>query len=149
MLDRLHRLLREGWTGRADDAGEEIRVATAALLFHILNADGVVDAHERTILKSALKTHFELSDQETRALVEEAEERDRAAIDLYGFTSVVKANLDREARLGVVELIWHMVFADDDIGELEDNLVWRIAELLGVDGQERIALRQRVAARSR
>ena len=32
--------------------------------------------------------------------------------------------------------------------EFEDNLIWRVADLLGVSSTERIALRHRVAAAS-
>jgi len=37
-----------------------------------------------------------------------------------------------------------MVFADDQRDELEDNLLWRAADLLGVSPQERIELRRRI-----
>jgi len=37
-----------------------------------------------------------------------------------------------------------MVFADGVLHELEDNVVWRIAELLAVDSRNRVLLKQRV-----
>jgi uncharacterized tellurite resistance protein B-like protein len=43
-------------------------------------------------------------------------------------------------------MVWRIVYADGRSDELEDNLVWRAADLLGVPSRERIALRQRVAA---
>jgi uncharacterized tellurite resistance protein B-like protein len=41
-------------------------------------------------------------------------------------------------------MMWEIVYADGQRDELEDNLVWRAADLLGVSQQERIALRRRV-----
>jgi uncharacterized tellurite resistance protein B-like protein len=41
-----------------------------------------------------------------------------------------------------------MVYADGEVHEFEDNLVWRIAELLGVQSRDRIARRARVAGRT-
>ena len=40
-----------------------------------------------------------------------------------------------------------MVYADGELHELEDNVVWRIAELIHVERNDRIALRQRVETR--
>jgi uncharacterized tellurite resistance protein B-like protein len=43
-------------------------------------------------------------------------------------------------------MMWQIIYADGRADELEDNLVWRAADLLGVSSQERIELRRRVAA---
>jgi uncharacterized tellurite resistance protein B-like protein len=40
--------------------------------------------------------------------------------------------------------MWEIVYADGELHELEDNVVWRVAELIGVDSRERIALRHLV-----
>jgi uncharacterized tellurite resistance protein B-like protein len=47
-----------------------------------------------------------------------------------------------------IELLWEIVYADGENHELEDNLVWRVSELLGVDGRDRVLLRQAVQARA-
>ncbi len=44
-------------------------------------------------------------------------------------------------------MLWEMVYADGNVTEFEDNLIWRAADLLGISSRERIELRQRVAAR--
>jgi uncharacterized tellurite resistance protein B-like protein len=43
-------------------------------------------------------------------------------------------------------MMWEIVFADGQVDEFEDNIVWRAADLLGVSARERIELRRRVAA---
>ena len=73
-----------------------------------------------------------------------AEAADREAVDLYGFTSVLKRQLDEKDRERIVEMMWELVFADGKVHEFEDNLVWRAAELLGVSSQARIRLKQAV-----
>jgi uncharacterized tellurite resistance protein B-like protein len=40
--------------------------------------------------------------------------------------------------------MWKLVYADGTVHEFEDNAVWRVAELLGVPSQTRIALKKRV-----
>ena len=77
-----------------------------------------------------------------------ANERDKEAVDLYGFTSVLKRELDEAGRIEIIEMMWKLVFADGEIHEFEDNLVWRVAELLGVSRRDRIRMRQNVEAQS-
>jgi uncharacterized tellurite resistance protein B-like protein len=38
-----------------------------------------------------------------------------------------------------------MVYADGRVSEFEDNVMWRVSDLLGVSTRDRIALRQEVA----
>jgi uncharacterized tellurite resistance protein B-like protein len=52
--------------------------------------------------------------------------------------------LDEQGRLRVVEMLWKMAFADGAISEFEDNVMWRVADLLAVSPRDRIVLRQQV-----
>jgi uncharacterized tellurite resistance protein B-like protein len=124
------------------------RLAIAALLVHAVSIDGVVDEAEKTAIRAVLKREFDLSDDETRELVAEGRERDNEAVDLYTFTSVLKRALDEKGRKRSVEMLWKIVYADGQVHEFEDNLVWRVAELLGVSRRERLRLK-RQAAKSR
>lgn len=144
MLDAIRQLLRN-LTGEAAEPAPppiDARLATAALAVHTVAIDGVIADSERDKLRGVLKSHFELSDGETEALIAEAHRRDREAVDLYAFTSVLKRALDAEGRLAVIGLLWQLVYADGEVREFEDNLVWRVAELLGVSSRERIRLRK-------
>lgn len=127
---------------------DEIQIAAAALLFHIIDADGVRDEVERQRLEEILGEEFALEGQELHQLLQAGEEADRAAVDLYSFTSVLKRWLSREERLSFIRILWEIVYADGVRNELEDNLVWRIAELLDVEREDRVALRQSVAQRA-
>jgi uncharacterized tellurite resistance protein B-like protein len=42
-------------------------------------------------------------------------------------------------------MMWQVVFADRKNHELEDNMVWRIAELIGVSTRDRTILRAQMA----
>jgi uncharacterized tellurite resistance protein B-like protein len=44
-------------------------------------------------------------------------------------------------------MMWELVYADGQVSEFEDNVVWRAADLLGVSARDRIDLKHRVAAR--
>jgi hypothetical protein len=42
-------------------------------------------------------------------------------------------------------MMWEVVYADGRVNELEDNIIWRVADLLGVTTRQRVELRQQIA----
>ena len=131
-----------------DMGEEEVRLAVAALLYRVVAVDGVVSPAERAMLGELLKDRFGLDPQRTDALVHAAEAADEEAIDLYRFTSLLKQRLEVEDRERIIEMMWRLVYADGSMHEFEDNLVWRVSELLAVSSQARIRLKQVVRDRS-
>lgn len=126
---------------------EEVRLAAAALLVHATVVDGDVDRREGEVLRDVLERRFELDHGQAGRLIKQAAEKEKEAVDLYGFTSVLTRRLDRQGRLQIVEMLWEVVVADGVIHEFEANLVWRAAELLGVTSRDRVILRKRVESR--
>ena len=124
------------------------RLAAVALLVHVADINGVTSPAEATRLRELVAERYGLDSTATARLIAAAERSDREAVDLYHFTSVLKRALDAPGRMGVIEMMWRIAYADGHVDELEDNVVWRVAELLGVGSNERIALRQRIAAQS-
>ncbi|MEM7299614.1 MAG: TerB family tellurite resistance protein [Pseudomonadota bacterium] len=123
-------------------------LCSAALMMHVVMADGVFKDEEEVKLRQVLIQHYGLSETETETLMEQAKAADAQAVDLYGFTSILKRHLDKTERIALVEDLWEMVYADGEVHEFEDNVVWRTAELLAVDAQDRIAMKRRVLART-
>ena len=146
MIDRLLAFLKELPGGAvADSNPDDPRIAVAALMVHLMDADGLRLDAEADSLRGALTSLFGVTDGDLESLVEAGEKADSEAVDLYAFTSVIKRRLDQEARAELVGILWDVVYADGERHELEDNLVWRIAELIGVESRERIELRRRAA----
>jgi len=106
----------------------------------------VLEQSEKSKLRSALSEAYSVTGVELDDLVAAGQEAEREAIDLYAFTRVLKRDLDADARLLFIGLLWTMAYADGRADELEDNIVWRIAELIGVDSRDRVAARQRIKA---
>ena len=65
-----------------------------------------------------------------------------------GITSRIARSLDEEGRRRIIEMMWEIVHVGGPVGDLEQNFVWRAADLIGVPARERIALRRRIAARA-
>ena len=126
----------------------DVRLALAALLAHAMSIDGADEDVERAKMRAVLEEEYQIGGDDLDMLIDEAIKADDEAVDLYGFTSILKRNMEAEQRVRVVEHLWEMVYADGKVHEFEDNLVWRIAELLGVERRDRIAKRSQVAART-
>ncbi|HUG63041.1 MAG TPA: TerB family tellurite resistance protein [Methylomirabilota bacterium] len=148
MFDTLKSLLNDLSGRKEEPPVVDERLATAALLVHTIAIDGDVTPRERTELHAALTRAFGLSRAETEDLIEQAREWDNEAVDLYGFTSVLKRSLPPEGRERVIEMMWEIIYADGGVHEFEDNMVWRVAELLGVSARDRIRLRKRIESRT-
>ena len=147
LLDALKKILfgkNAGVVDAEDQPVDETQLAQAALMFHVIAADGVVTRDESTRLEEILSREFDLNPTETRHLIEEARRADSEAIDLYSFTRTLKRDLDEEARLALIRKLWVMVYADGDVHEFEDNIVWRVAELLDIDARSRMELKSQV-----
>ena len=126
-------------------SADDSRLSLAALLVHTVAIDGVVSDEERGKLREILARNFGLSGDDLDRLVEDATAADNEAVDLYRFTSVLKRSMSEDERVRVIENLWDMAFADGASHEFEENLVWRVAELLGVSPRDRIAMRRLVA----
>ena len=126
----------------------DVELASAALLVHVVAVDGVVTAEEEARLRAVLAARHGLDATATEKLVADAREQHDEAVDLYRFTSILKLELDEARRLALVEDLWEMVYADGEVHEMEDNVVWRVAELLGITQAKRIGLKLRVKERA-
>lgn len=120
----------------------DYQLAAAALLVHIASIDGEFDEGERARLQRIVETRFGLDAAQARDLIDNAWESEREAVDLYRFTSVLKRTLDDDGRRQVVGMLWDLAYVDGQIHEFEENVVWRVAELLGVSTRDRVLLRR-------
>lgn len=127
-------------------AENDYRRAAAALLVHVATLDGDLTDVKRRKVHAILETQFALDTAATDELIAAATADERESVDFYHFTSLLMRTLDEAGRLRIIEMLWEMVFADGKVSEFEANVMWRVADLLGVSARERIALRERVAA---
>jgi uncharacterized tellurite resistance protein B-like protein len=141
--------LIEGQKPQHQFAENDYRRAAAALLVHVATLDGDLTDAKRRTLHAILETQYGLDPAATDELIAAATQDDREAVDFYHFTSLLMRTLDEAGRLRVVEMLWEMVYADGNVSEFEQNVMWRVADLLAVSSRDRIVLRERVAAQGR
>lgn len=138
MFDSIVKLF--GQSDKSATRAIEPRLAVAALLVHLASVDGAANPIEAKAIANALVDHYGLEEAEVKKLLAEARRRDREAVDFYQFTSRL-ARLEEAEKIEIIRMMWQVVFADDSNHELEDNMVWRVAELIGVSSRRRTILR--------
>ena len=119
------------------------KLAVAVLLVHLAAVDGQMKDAERAAIKGALMDHYDMDEASVDKLVKEAALRDAEAVDFYKFTQGL-TQLGMDDRIEIIRMMWMVVFSDKKNHELEDNMVWRIAELIGVSSRDRTILRNQV-----
>jgi uncharacterized tellurite resistance protein B-like protein len=129
-------------------ADDDCRVETAALLIHATTIDNGMSDARRKKLHATLKSYFGRDDTATLELIERAATAARDAVDLYHFTRRIYCFVGDERRHCIVQMMWEVLYADGSVSALENNIVWRAADLLGVSSRQRVELRHRVAAES-
>ena len=123
---------------------EDARIAIAALLVIAANADHHYHESERAMIERVLTDRYSLDAPAAKALREQGEAAEQAAMDLYKFTSLIKQTIEYEQRASVLEALWRVVLADNDREAHEDTLMRRVTDLLGLDPRESVEARRRV-----
>lgn len=133
--------------GHAPVRADAPHVAAAALMLSVIEADGLHGEAERARLREALGAAYGLSGEALAEVMAAGEAAFREAVDLSAHAAVLARALDDAAKADFVGILWEIVHADGDLHELEDNTVWRIAELIGVSQHERMMQRRQVRER--
>ncbi len=130
--------------GDPADRDHALRLATAALLIEVVRADYEEDIKETEAVIWQLQTHFDLTEEETLLLVEEAAQKADHSVSLQEFTRLLHENLSAKEKHSVIEMLWLIALADDHLDKHEDYVVRKVAELLYVTHGDLIRIRNEV-----
>lgn len=126
-----------------EDKGEtqdsiSLEIACAVLLCEVMKADGNLDQQEQNKLNNLLKSQFNISAEEVDVIVEKALYLSEHATDFYQFTSKLNQQYNIEQRVKIVELLWQLAYADDELASIEEHIIRKIADLLHLRHNEYI-----------
>jgi uncharacterized tellurite resistance protein B-like protein len=143
MFASLKRLLEAPAPGPASDA----RLSVAVLLLEAARQDDTFDPSERAAIEKILSERFQLSPSECAQLIAAAEIRVRDMVQIHGHTSDIAQTMSPEERIGLIEMLWEVAYADGVLDAEEDHLIRRIAKLVYVEDRDRVHARLRVLER--
>lgn len=150
MLERIRRFLKDSGdagSGGGNRGKDELQLAVAGLLVEAAHQDGHFDDDERATIERLLREKLTLEPEETAALIELADEKVRGAGDLWSFARVVKNRFDHDERIGMIEMLWEVVYADGVLDDFEASLMRRMTGLVYVSDAESGAARKRAMER--
>ena len=122
-------------------------MAAAALMVEAARLDGDFMDAERDRIQKILVQHFQLTPWRAAELLALAERTATESVAWQGFTRAIKDALAPEDRIGVVEMLWEVAYADGELHDYEASLLRRVAGLLYVDDKASGEARLRVMAR--
>ncbi len=132
---------KETAAGKHEDG---IRIATAAVLLDIANADSTVSEEEERQIVGHLEKVFNLEEPVVRELLDAANDiRDRT-IDHWHMTNQIRKSTTIEERKEIVRTMWRIVFADGYFHQYENYLVRKLSDLLGLEHSVMIDLKMEV-----
>jgi uncharacterized tellurite resistance protein B-like protein len=147
MLKALNELFDRAFGAQAPSGADReraLRVATALLLIEVARADYAADGAEDRTIYAEIKRFFQLDDEATQLLVQEAAREADRAVSLQSFTRRLVDELSESERHRVVEMLWRVALADRRLDKREDYVVRQVADLLYVSQSDLIRIRNRV-----
>ena len=125
------------------DERHTIELATAALLVETLRIDAEIREPERAAALAAVRGKFGMSDAEADALLDLAEQEVRQATGYFQFTSLINRHFSMDQKIRVIELMWSVAWADDELSPHERHLMRKIVDLLHVPHGDAVAAQAR------
>ncbi|MCU0897252.1 MAG: TerB family tellurite resistance protein [Burkholderiales bacterium] len=120
-----------------------IAVAAAVLLLETARAGDEITEAERAAAMQAVRTKFGLSSDAAERVISAAEAEARDATGLFPFTSLINKEFSAEQKERLIEMIWRVAYADDELNDHEMHLVRKIANLLHIPHSVYIAAKMR------
>ncbi|MCG7598767.1 TerB family tellurite resistance protein [Halomonas sp. McH1-25] len=121
-----------------------LELATAALLCEVVRADYQTGAAEIEALRDMLRTRFALDRAAVDELMDLAAEEADQAVDHFQFVRLVNEHYGYADKVELVELMWRLAYADDQLDALEEHRIRKLADLLFVRHSDFIRTKLRV-----
>lgn len=118
-------------------------VIFGVLMHEVADADGHFAPEEEKAISTILKKRGDLAPAEVALVIAAARESAEHRMDIQGFTREINKKTYTE-RIRVVELLFTIALADNDLSIVELEKVRKIAKLLWVSHKDFIAAKLRV-----
>jgi len=120
----------------------ELQIAVSKILVRTAKIDDEFHILEEQKILDLLSKYFSLNDADAKNLMEIGVSEEKSATDLYTYTNTIKKSLDLIERKKIIEMMWQIIVTDDNFDPYENNLVWRVAELIGISTRERVQIKK-------
>lgn len=129
------------------DDTDRTKIAAAVLMVEVARLDTDYSGQETDRICSIMQREFGMSLEQASSLLHKAESRQEEAYTNWLFTKTIKEKAGIEERAKVMEHLWDIAYADNELHELEADLLLRIGQAIGLPENERINALERVFAK--
>ena len=120
----------------------ELQIAISKILVRTAKIDDEFHILEEQKILELLTKYFSLNDEDSKNLMQLGISEEKSATDLYAYTNTIKKSLELNERKKIIEMMWQIIVTDDNFDPYENNLVWRVAELIGISTRERVQIKK-------
>ena len=135
MLQSLKNIFFSEQTLNSDNENKEIDILSG-LMIEAANTDGEITQEELNKISYSLINIFKEDPKVVEeSLIKAFENKDNSK-SLYFYTSKLNKSYSNENKIKLIEVLWEIILADNEIHDFETNLIRRLAGLLYISDVE-------------
>ena len=135
MLQSLKNIFAGDQILNSDNENKEIDILSG-LMIEAANTDGEVTQEELNKISYSLINIFKEDPQAVEVSLTKAFENKDNSKSLYYYTSKLNKFYSNENKIQLIEVLWEIILADNEIHDFENNLIRRLAGLLYISDVE-------------
>ncbi len=108
----------------------------SGLMIEAANTDGKITQEELNKISYSLINIFKEDPQDVEESLNKAFENKDNSRSLYYYTSKLNKSYSDEKKIKLIEVLWQIILADNEIHDFETNLIRRLAGLLYISDVE-------------
>ena len=146
MLSRIKQLFQGSpeVAANPEDAKQRLQLATCVVLLEVARSDDEFCEDERRHIVATMRKRFDLSEDDAHELIEAATAKREESVDLWSFTHQINKGSNIKEKIGIIEEVWRVIFADGTLDGHEDFLIHRLAKLFHLSHAQLIEAKLRI-----
>ena len=128
----------------SDDQQHTTQLAAAILLIEVSRADFEISNEEKQVIADVLIKRFSLSQQEAEKILNHALVEHEAYTSSHAFIRLLNEELTLESKLGLLEGLWNVAYADKVLDKYEEYHIRKIADWLYLSHSDFIRIKHQV-----
>ncbi|MDC1047063.1 TerB family tellurite resistance protein [Alphaproteobacteria bacterium] len=135
MLQSLKKIFANDQILNNETENKEIDILSG-LMIEAANTDGEVTQEELNKISHSLINIFKEDPKVVQVSLTKAFENKDNSKSLYYYTSKLNKSYSNENKIKLIEVLWEIILADNEIHDFETNLIRRLAGLLYISDVE-------------
>ena len=135
MLQSLKNIFAGEQSLNANTENKEIDILSG-LMIEAANTDGEITQEELNKISHSLINIFKEDPKVVEESLTKAFENKDNSKSLYFYTSKLNKSYSNENKIKLIEVLWEIILADNEIHDFETNLIRRLAGLLYISDVE-------------